>query len=386
MELPPFCPNPRCPLHTYDQAKAHPRFWRRAGIYHTKVSGRVQRYVCSVCGSGFSERTWSIDYYTKKVLNYRELQRGLSASENISALARHLDCSVASVQNRLDRLGRNALALQARLLAGHHLSEQLCADGFESFDSSQFFPNAIHLLVGSRSQFLYAWNHVTLRRKGRMTTQQRLKRQQYDKVFRPKPLAIQSAFTRLLATIPPLWDHRSHPLLILHTDEHRAYPPAITHVPALDTARSLGSFRHDQYPSTAPRTLHNPLFPVNYYDRELRKDMAAFHRESVCFTRNVANGMLRLATYAVWHNYLKPYRIRPGSPPLPVHAVMAGIPQVAIDRELDRFFRHRAFLSQQELSPDMRTAWLKLHKTPLKTRPDYYPKFAHIGNLQGSTN
>jgi len=67
---------------------------------------------------------------------------------------------------------------------------------------------------------------------------------------------------------------------------------------------------HLRISSHLPRTIHNPLFSSNYTDRELRKDLANHHRESVCFNRNVANGMLRLWAYLMWHNYLKPYRIR----------------------------------------------------------------------------
>ncbi|GAB1432910.1 hypothetical protein MASR2M29_15350 [Spirochaetota bacterium] len=41
------------------------------------------------------------------------------------------------------------------------------ADGFESFDRSQYFPNQINLVLGKNSQFLYDYSHTTIRRKGR---------------------------------------------------------------------------------------------------------------------------------------------------------------------------------------------------------------------------
>src|SRR5512147_157893 len=165
MRIPPFCPNPDCPFHPLDSHAVSSRFWVLAGTYKTKVSGIVQRFLCSECGKGFSERSWSIDYFTKKNLDYREIHRATVSSESLSSIARHLECSLASVQNRQDRLGRNCLAMQARLLFGHELSEDLCADAFESFDRSQFFPSALNILIGSESQFQYGYTHATIRRK-----------------------------------------------------------------------------------------------------------------------------------------------------------------------------------------------------------------------------
>ena len=146
MKRPPFCPNPKCSNHHYQAAEAAGVFWIRKGSYTTQVSGEVQRFRCRLCGRGFSERTTSIDYFAKKALDYPEIHRATCASESVSSIARHLGCSVASVVNRQDRLGRNCLAMQARLLEGHRLEEDLVADGFESFDRSQYVPNALNIL------------------------------------------------------------------------------------------------------------------------------------------------------------------------------------------------------------------------------------------------
>jgi hypothetical protein len=50
------------------------------------------------------------------------------------------------------------------------------ADGFESFDVSQYFPNNITIMAGEESQFLYAFSHTTIRRKGSMRPDQKRKR------------------------------------------------------------------------------------------------------------------------------------------------------------------------------------------------------------------
>ena len=65
---PPFCPHPACPLHVKpgsdDARRLRGKDWyTHAGVYHTKVRGEVQRFKCRVCGKGFSEQTFRLDYY-----------------------------------------------------------------------------------------------------------------------------------------------------------------------------------------------------------------------------------------------------------------------------------------------------------------------------------
>ena len=384
---PNFCPNPKC-VHHHDDSRSGslPSFWVRFGSYLTKVAGPVPRFRCIHCGKTFSERTFSVDYYTKKALDNREAFRAISAGESVSSIARKFRCSVASVQNRLERIGRNAVALQACLTEDLVLTEDLAADGFESFDRSQFFPNNINLLVGSSSQFLYAATHASLRRKGRMTASQKRMRDRYDLSFRPEPKSLQRSCERLFGTIPALWDRSSRPFLALTTDEHRVYPHALDKIAVLAAAGTEGAFVHRRCPSTEARTTWNPLFPVNYYDRELRKDIAAFRRESTCYTRNVAAGLLRFANHLAWHNYCKPHRIVSTAEKPPVHAVVAGVDGQRIPAALERMFRDRAFLSKVRLSEEWTDIWLKRHTTPLKEGAEYVPAYARCGLQQGSKN
>jgi len=372
---PPFCPNPHC-SHHFDKPEDYQGHWISTGFYMTRVIGTVIRFKCTTCKKGFSERTFSIDYYTKRTLDYREIQRAVSQSESMSSISRNLHCSVESAQNRVDRLSRNIGAAHESLLASMSLSEMLVADGFESFDRSQFFPNQINILVGKQSQYLYGFTHATTRRKGAMTAHQKKVRARLELLYLPPAKAVEKSFARLLELIPGIWDSSKLPRLTLWTDEHRAYPRSLLRVPQLMQARELGRFSHETCPSTAPRTASNPLFSVNYYDRELRKDMAAFRRESTCFTRNTANGLARFMSHLLYHNYQKLFRVAPGRKTTEVHAEMAGIDPLKIDAVMAGLFTERQFLSRQVLSDEGRKIWLKSAVTPLKKGPSYLPKYA----------
>jgi transposase-like protein len=379
MTLPPFCPNPRCACHDRTVAVKTGNFYIHKGSYSTQVSGTVQRFQCRFCGRGFSERTTSIDYYTKRNISYRHIWDSINGGESVSAIARHTGFSPQSVQNRIDRLGRSSIAMHRRLVSTISLNEHLCADGFESFDKSQYFPNNIDILVGVESQFLYANTHVSMRRKGCMTKKQRKLREAIDKEWKPRPRAGETAFLDLLKTIEPIWKLNKFPSLILRTDEHKAYPRAINRAPFLVIARNEKRFSHEQYSSKAERNEHNPLFPVNYYDRELRKDIAAYHRQSTCYGRSVSNGLLRLATYVTWHNYDKKHRIYWVKAPGNRHSDVAGINRQLVEEEFSRLFVERGFLSHAKLTREEKRIWLKQKKTPLKREKEYVPLYAYAG-------
>jgi len=350
-----------------------------AGSYMTLVVGKVRRFRCTACGRGFSERTFDYGYFTKRTLDVREIHRAVSQGECVSSIARHLGASPASIQNRMDRLGRASIAMHEDILASLKLGEHLVADGFESFDRSQYHPNQINILTGNTSQFLYGYTHVTIRRKGGMTRAQKLTRARLEQSWRAPRAGIRTSFSRLVARIDPLWDRSKMRHLELWTDEHQAYPKAIMDTEPLLLAMHDGSFAHKTWPSTALRNLHNPLFSVNYYDRELRKDLAAFRRESTCFTRNVSNGLMRIACHMVYHNYQKPYRVEWPQTDGSVHSEVAGVDREMVEIHLGKLYTDRPFLGHHRLSDESRKIWLKQSVTPLKERPDYLPAYARAG-------
>jgi len=352
-------------------------FYQRRGFHTTKSVGRVQRYQCLFCGKTFSDRTFHIDYWTRRSLDYADIQARTVSGECVQAVARNLGCSWASAQNRIARLARNMLAMHQALDGETPLREDLVADGFESFDRSQYFPSHIGIVVGRDSQQLYAMSHVNHARKGSMTTAQKEKSASYSARWACPRGALKESFSKALQIIPFKWDTRIHPYLRLLTDEHPAYPGALKLVAPREGTRG-GVLQHLRYSSRLPRDVQNPLFPVNYMDREIRKDIAAYARESTCFTRNAANGMERLSVYLAWHNYWKPKRVRPRlDSDRRCHAEASGIDPAAIARAKIGVFTHRAFLTRTALPPWAEDFWLKRHATPLKLKEDYLQK--HVG-------
>jgi hypothetical protein len=370
--IPPFCASAACRHHSPRGGAPYAQFiaW---GSYRTHAFGRVPRFRCTTCGAIFSRQTFSPDYYAKRLLDYEDIVGRLCSCESLSAIARALGASTDTVSNRISRASRQALAFESEQASTRRPEEDLAADGFESFCVSQYFPATITILVGSRSQFVYACDHATLRRKGRMTPVQRARRDALDRVARPDPRGTERTFARAAGESLRVLSDGRRPRLKLWTDEHQAYPRAIRGSPCLAAISGLGRIEHLTVSSRAARTRSNPLFPVNYLDRELRKDLREHVRETACFGRNVNRQMERLSVYLWWHNFRKGHRAREGPRS---HAEVAGYDLRRIKEGLVSMWRRRAWLSRTDLTESMLDSWLRGRRTPLRPGDDYLPRFA----------
>jgi len=368
----PYCPHPGCRFHQEILPEPYTRF-KPHGSYLTAAFGSVRRFRCLECGHTFSTQTFSVDYYAKRVLDYGDLVGRLASCSSLRALGRALGSSSDTVSNRVSRASRQALAASSRLERFRHPDEDLAADGFESFCVSQFFPNTIQLAVGASSQFVYAADHATIRRKGRMTEGQKLRREELERRFRAAPDAIERSFARIAQASVRILGEGSRASLELRTDEHRAYPRGIARSPCAAALLEEGRLTHRRVSSRLPRTRANPLFPVNYLDRELRKDLHEHVRESVCFGRNVNRQMERLALYLFHHNFRKEHRTRWRGVS---HALMAGYEAAPVEAELAGLWRLRSMLSLTALEHCDADTWLRLRRTPLRPERDYLPKYA----------
>lgn len=371
--VPAFCPNPRCHEHTRDR-KPHqdsPRWFLRNGAYYTAAFGQVPRFRCTCCGRGFSRQTFRLDYYAKRVIDYRQvLHQIVSCTATRDLCRRHL-CSTGTVANRVERLARQAAAVHTAALVGSKNSEALVIDGFQNFAVSKYFPNNINLLAGADSGFLYACNYRTIRRSGRMSERQKLRRQQLERLYRADKNAIRDGFRALLDAALRLPGQRAP--IHIYSDCKTEYAQAIDTEPHYNRLKSVHALEHETILSTLPRTAGNRLFAVNYLDRQLRKDLKECVRHTVCFGRNVCNVMQRLLIYRMYHNHYKAFRHRDS---VPTHAAVAGVDEPWIDRSLEGAFQWRAFLSRSALSDADQQVWLRRLVTPLKRKPEYLPNFA----------
>ena len=121
----------------------------------------------------------------------------------------------------------------------------------------------------------------------------------------------------------------------------------------------------------------NELFSVNYMDREVRKDLPEYHRETVCFGRNVANSLERLCVYLYHHNFFKCYRIDVKGEDR-THAEVAGLDGAELAQIRKDVITRRRFIHDGEIEPAgfFEELWRRWIPTPLKKGREYLQKFA----------
>lgn len=371
MNRPLFCPRTTCSnYHSRDRPS---RWYQRAGTYETYAFGTVQRFQCLKCGKTFSTQTFSIDYYTKRTLSYSRLFNHLITTSSIRDMARDFNVSVDVVLNKLSRLARNCMVTLQQLQREIKLDEDLTADGFESFTVSQFFPCHFNILAGKNSQLLYWYDYVTLRRKGRMTDEQKEVRAELEKQFLADPKGIERSFRRLYDYVAHMICDSAGKSVEIATDEHAAYVRAKSNHIAVSGLRAQQRLSHVRINSSVPRTFASRLFAVNYLDRQFRKDLAEHVRETVCFGRNVNNAMNRFSIYGVYHNLKKAFREAKGN--YRTHAEMAGISPEKVRSLLYGLFTRRRFASREYLEGTYLKLWFREYQTPLKKKQGYMPKY-----------
>ena len=367
MEHPEFCPNKECGLHKKELTTK--KWYNKYGIYKTKAFGAVQRYKCNSCNKTFSKQTFSIDYFAKKVINYKELLKKLVSTSSNRDISRDFDISTGTVSNKITRLSRQAIAVHEELRNQIVLNDDLTADGLESFTVSQYYPNNITFLILSSSQYVYYFNYTTIRRKGRMTKKQEIKRKELENIYKASPKGIEIAFLYLLYEIEDM--NKGDNRLYLYTDEKKEYRRALE--------RHIYGYRdltHIRISSKKARNYQNKLFSCNYTERQIRKDCSNHVRETVCFSRNVNNCMERMIIYIMYHNYIKIYREKFRGKHDYTHSEIAGMDRVLIDNSLKDIYTKRRFLSLENIKDSFEEVWNKMLVTPFKRKQDYLPAYA----------
>jgi len=255
------------------------------------------------------------------------------------------------------------------MLANHQLSEDVCADGFETFVDSQFTPCHINLLAGSKSQLAYGWDFSFIRRKGRMTLKQREKREIIERTWKIPRGSLKHSFQR--AVNEPLIRMKKVADKIpveLSTDFHSVYPGALKEDPNMANLLATNIYVHKKVSSRVTRDYENPLFSVNYLDREIRKDVANHVRETTRYAREPNRMMDRMTVYLVQHNTEKKYRIKSKQSDQTRHWQVAGIKENSVTSLTEKSFARRPWWNEN-MTESMKILW-----TQSIARPKGNPK------------
>jgi len=270
-------------------------------------------------------------------------------------MARNHRCSPGLILNRIQRLSQRISAVYSREIKDLELTENVAADGLESFVLSQYFPTNINILVGQESQFVYYFNSFHFRRKGRCTEEQKIKKHKLYKIASFEEKATSKRFKDLLNFLAKKVEESSMEKFILDTDEHKVYLTQFRKHPFI-----MKKVSHRRTNSKVKRNYQNKLFACNYIDRQIRKDLAEHVRETVQFSRNMNNSMDRFTCYSFWHNFIKPFRINKSKSLYDSHAEVAGFSREKIKNIVSEVFQGLTmplFRIFENLNPFQKMQW-----------------------------
>ena len=335
MHPPLHCPNPSCRCFSAPP----PAWFIRYGTYRTTAHGSVQRYQCRHCRRTFSDQSRSLHFFAKRRLPLQAIWRSLLEGASLREIARRYHTTSSTVQTAILRLGRQAMAAQLQLLNALHPQAAVVYDGLRSCVSSQDYPCDITTVVEPGGETILTMSHSVMVRGGRMRAAQRRRLQRKLSVWRPQ----RGSMGRDIAGIyREIWDYLRAPVgsaAVIDTDEHPLYRSRLAGDAVGVHLKRAGALIHRRTPGSAPRTMENRLFAVNYIDRLLRHRLKEHTRESIAIARSATMQMHRAWIFAVDHNCLREYRVR--RPWLGGHAEQSAVEPEVVRHIAARLFRER---------------------------------------------
>ena len=344
---PPHCPNRNCRFHN----PITPGWrYKRAGFFSRRQRPhRIQRYQYHACHRYFSTQTFHITYWLKRADVVTTLLTKIVGCMANRQIARDIGAAPKTVDDQLSRLGRHCMLFHCQRVHRAPIPATVVVDGFETFEHSQYFPFHFNLCIEKATDFVLGFTDSELRRKGRMTPEQKARRRELEALYgRPDPGAVRKQMGALLRDTVGRASE-----ITIHSDDHRAYPPAIK--------RLRGKVIHRVTPGSAHRGVHNPLHPVNLADLLIRHSQSGHKRETIAFAKRRAASAERLAIFVVWRNYMKGRQEKKRNSPTP--AMCRGI--AARPLRTEELLSRRIFYDHVSLPG----RWRQYYQRLIRTRP-----------------
>jgi hypothetical protein len=274
-------------------------------------------------------------------------------------IGREIGCSRSAVAHAIVRLGRQAISCHCALVAGLQFSGSFVFDGLVSAVVSRDYPSQITTLVEPATEMILAMTHCVTERGGRRTAAQRRRITRKRLVWRPRVRALRDAIALLVKEIPGFASfHR----IVLDIDMNPLYTRVIFADLAMRWFASHRLLVLRRTPGSAPRTVANRLFAVNYVDRMIRHRVKEHTRESIALGKNSTMQMYRMWIFAWDHNVRQPHRVV--SPDQRSRALRAGASERLVTRLTRHFATRRVSLRSTVVPESMRQVWLGQLDTP----------------------
>ena len=270
MFQPPRCPYRPCSNHLEPKVDA----FLHHGHYHPKCRPHpVPRFRCRACRHTFSRQTFRMDYRDHRPDLNARLFRSIASGLGLRQSSRNLHLSLRCTELKFRKIARHLRRLNLNLRSELPGNASFQLDEFETFEGRRNTrPLSVPVLIEKTTQFIVWAESATIRPRGTMTKARRAALAEDEARFGRRRDCSRRSLRRTLARAAALVSTRQK--VLFETDKKSSY---------VELAReTFGRDRlvHERTSSRLPRTVANPLFPINHTEAMARDLMGRLRRES----------------------------------------------------------------------------------------------------------
>jgi hypothetical protein len=256
----------------------------------------VPRFLCKGCRRTFSRQTFRVDYRDRRPECNVLLLTFLFSGVGLRQCGRNLDLSVHAVQRKFRKLARHLRLLNRNLLTRLPGDRTFLFDEMESYEGSRIQPLTIPVLIDRESWLLIDTRAAPIRRSARRGSRAHRRLVEHEMAHGRRKDGGRECVRRSFGRLQRLLGGQRAVLL---TDEKGCY--------ATQCRRRFGQqVVHERWSGAAPRTMFNPLQPINTTDAMLRDNNGRLRRRSWLVSKKRRCLELQLALFQAYRNWTRP--------------------------------------------------------------------------------
>jgi hypothetical protein len=289
---PPFCPTPGCEAN----AKPMGTWYRPRGHYQPKCRAEpVPRFRCLCCGHSFSRQTFRHDYRDHRPEANVPLLRLLVSGVGLRQAGRNVDLGIRAVVKKVRKFAHTLDLLHGNLCPKLPEGLTFLLDEEESFETSKGFPVTMPVVIHRETWFVVATAVEPIRRLARKGSRLRRYQDHHEGLHGRREDRSRAAVRSVLQSLARRVAAGS---LTMLTDEKSSYGRLLR--------ESFGDrVQHLRTPGKAPRTVANPLFPINTTMAMTRDNNGRLRRRSWLHSKKRCYLADQLVLFLVYRNYMR---------------------------------------------------------------------------------
>jgi transposase-like protein len=295
MFRPPRCPHFGCPNHQNPSSDS----FRPHGSYRAQCRPHpIPRFRCNKCLRTFSRQTFRMDYRDHRPDLNARLFQALASGLGLRQSSRNLRLSLRCTELKFRKIARHLRRLNLNLRGALPEGATFQLDEMETYEGRRNTrPLSVPVLIETKTRFIVWAEAATIRPRGKMSPARRRAVAEDERRFGRRRDRSRRSLRRTLGRGRDLV--RGLDQVVFQTDLKSSYVALAKE--AFDEERLV----HSQTSGRLPRTVANPLFPINHTEAMARDLSGRLRRESWLASKKRRFLDLGLQVFLAYRNYVR---------------------------------------------------------------------------------